>query len=56
MAHHGFHAGIALVLLTYSIEEGTTEIEWPSGTIQKTRWQGVGRDSYRKGMGLHGYH
>ena len=38
MAHHGFHAGIALVLFYYSIEEGSTERDPETGAILKTRW------------------
>jgi alkylation response protein AidB-like acyl-CoA dehydrogenase len=39
MAHHGFHAGIAMSMLLYSLKEGTTRIEPETGTILETRWQ-----------------
>lgn len=38
MAHHGFHAGIALVLLYYSELEGSTDWDPKTGAIIKTRW------------------
>ena len=38
MAHHGFHGGIALALLIYSIEEGTTQFDQETGRIVKTRF------------------
>ena len=39
MAHHGFHAGIALVLLYYSELEGSTQWDSATGTIVNTRWR-----------------
>lgn len=38
MAHHGFHGGMALAMLMFSIREGTTEIDPATGTIRKTRF------------------
>lgn len=38
MAHHGFHAGIAMALLVYSISEGTTTFDPDSGEILSTRF------------------
>lgn len=37
-AHHGFHGGMAMALLAYSIEEGTTEFD-DEGRIESTRFQ-----------------
>lgn len=39
MAHHGFHGGIAMAMLLYSINEGTTEIDKETGQLVRTRWQ-----------------
>ena len=39
MSHFGFHSGIALCLLFWSIDEGTTEIDPETGEILKTRWR-----------------
>ncbi len=36
-AHHGFHGGMAMALLAYSIEEGTTEFD-EEGRIESTRF------------------
>ena len=44
MAHHGFHAGIAMVLLYYSMEEGTTEWDPETRTIKSTRWENAIRE------------
>lgn len=38
-AHHGFHGGIAMALLVYSIMEGTTEFDSQTGHITNTRFQ-----------------
>jgi alkylation response protein AidB-like acyl-CoA dehydrogenase len=38
MAHHGFHGGIAMALLIFSILEGSTEFD-ARGTITRTRFQ-----------------
>ncbi len=37
-AHHGFHGGIAMALLVYSITEGTTEFDPETGHITETRF------------------
>ncbi len=39
MAHHSFHAGIAMAMLVYSMAEGTTEIDPATGEILSTRFQ-----------------
>ncbi|MSP73228.1 MAG: hypothetical protein EXR76_13880 [Myxococcales bacterium] len=43
MAHHGFHGGIAMALLFFSLMEGSTEIEslngGAAGRIKKTRFE-----------------
>jgi alkylation response protein AidB-like acyl-CoA dehydrogenase len=39
MAHHGFHGGIALALLLFSVREGTTRIDPETGAILETRWR-----------------
>jgi alkylation response protein AidB-like acyl-CoA dehydrogenase len=39
MSHYGFHSGIALCLLFWSMEEGSTEIDPETFEIVKTRWQ-----------------
>jgi alkylation response protein AidB-like acyl-CoA dehydrogenase len=38
MAHHGFHGGIAMALLIFSILEGSTEIDAAQMKIVKTRF------------------
>ena len=38
MAHHGFHGGIALAMLIFSLEEGSTEWDPKTLTLTKTRW------------------
>jgi 3-(methylthio)propanoyl-CoA dehydrogenase len=38
MAHHSFHAGIAMALLIYSIEEGTTDVDTSLWKIKNTRF------------------
>ncbi|MEC8024562.1 MAG: acyl-CoA dehydrogenase family protein, partial [Myxococcota bacterium] len=38
-AHHGFHAGIAMAMLVYSIQEGTTEYDPKNARIKSTRFQ-----------------
>jgi 3-(methylthio)propanoyl-CoA dehydrogenase len=40
MTHFGFHAGTAISLLTFSVREGTTEMN-ADGKITKTRWPDV---------------
>jgi alkylation response protein AidB-like acyl-CoA dehydrogenase len=39
MSHHGFHGGMAMAMMLYSLMEGSTEIDRASGVIEKTRWQ-----------------
>jgi 3-(methylthio)propanoyl-CoA dehydrogenase len=41
MAHQGFHGGIAMALLVFSIMEGTTEIDPQTGRIVRTRFQDI---------------
>jgi alkylation response protein AidB-like acyl-CoA dehydrogenase len=38
-AHNGFHGGIAMAMLAYSIHEGTTEFDVERGRISRTRFQ-----------------
>lgn len=38
MVHHGFHGGIAMALLFYSMTEGTTEVDPATGEILSTRF------------------
>ena len=37
MAHHSFHGGMAMAMLMYSIQEGTTELD-AGGTVLRTRF------------------
>lgn len=39
MAHHGFHGGMAMAALVFSVAEGTSEIDPTTGRIVKTRWE-----------------
>ena len=39
MAHHGFHAGMAMAMLVFSALEGSSEIDPKTGRILKTRWK-----------------
>jgi alkylation response protein AidB-like acyl-CoA dehydrogenase len=39
MTHHGFHGGMALAMLIFSIREGSTEFEPGTRNIVKTRFQ-----------------
>src|SRR5689334_23186100 len=39
MAHHGFHGGIALAMLMFSLREGSTEIDPETGRVTKTRFR-----------------
>jgi alkylation response protein AidB-like acyl-CoA dehydrogenase len=41
MAHHGFHAGIAMAAIVFSALEGSSDIDPKTGRITKTRWQHV---------------
>jgi hypothetical protein len=38
MAHFGFHGGMAMAMLVFSIQEGSTEVDPATGTIKKTRF------------------
>jgi len=44
MAHHGFHAGIAMAALVFSASEGTSKIDGKTGRILETRWEDVIRE------------
>ena len=39
MAHHGFHAGIAMAALVFSALEGSSDIDPATGRITETRWR-----------------
>ncbi|MCA9600423.1 MAG: acyl-CoA dehydrogenase family protein [Myxococcales bacterium] len=39
MAHFGFHGGMALAMLIYSLREGSTEVDVESRQIKSTRFQ-----------------
>jgi alkylation response protein AidB-like acyl-CoA dehydrogenase len=39
MAHHGFHAGMAMGALVFSALEGSSEIDLTTGRINETRWR-----------------
>jgi alkylation response protein AidB-like acyl-CoA dehydrogenase len=41
MAHHGFHAGIAMAALVFSALEGSSDIDPATGRINETRWKNV---------------
>ena len=38
MAHHGFHGGMAMSMLMYSMQEGTTALDPQTGAITSTRF------------------
>lgn len=38
MAHHSFHGGIAMALLAFSIQEGSTQFDVDKGEIKSTRF------------------
>lgn len=38
-AHHGFHGGMAMAMLIYSINEGTTTFDAEAAKITGTRWE-----------------
>lgn len=38
MAHHGFHGGIAMACLVFSLREGTTKVDPQTGRILETRF------------------
>jgi alkylation response protein AidB-like acyl-CoA dehydrogenase len=37
-AHHGFHGGMAMAMLFYSLSEGSTEVDREKGTVISTRF------------------
>ena len=37
-AHHGFHAGMAMAMLFFSLQEGTTQFDVDGAKITQTRW------------------
>jgi len=39
MAHHGFHGGMAMAMLLFSVREGSTRIDGDNGTILETRFR-----------------
>ncbi|MBX3247539.1 MAG: acyl-CoA dehydrogenase family protein [Myxococcales bacterium] len=39
MAHHGFHGGMAMALLLFSLREGTTTIDPETGRVLETRFR-----------------
>jgi alkylation response protein AidB-like acyl-CoA dehydrogenase len=39
MAHHGFHGGMAMAMLMFSLREGSTKIDTETGVIHETRWR-----------------
>jgi alkylation response protein AidB-like acyl-CoA dehydrogenase len=39
MAHHGFHGGMAMAMLMFSLREGTTRIDPATGRIDETRFR-----------------
>ncbi|NNE17090.1 MAG: hypothetical protein HKN10_01315 [Myxococcales bacterium] len=41
MAHHGFHAGIAMAAIVFSALEGSSDIDPVTGRINETRWRKV---------------
>jgi 3-(methylthio)propanoyl-CoA dehydrogenase len=43
MAHHSFHGGIAMAMLAFSVQEGSTEVD-AAGKIIQTRWDGAIRE------------
>ena len=38
-AHHGFHGGMAMAMLFFSLSEGSTTWDVENGRIESTRWQ-----------------
>jgi alkylation response protein AidB-like acyl-CoA dehydrogenase len=38
MTHHSFHGGMAMAMLVYSLNEGTTELDLENAAIKKTRF------------------
>lgn len=47
MAHHGFHGGIALAMLIFSVREGTTKVDPDNGMILETRFEDFIREIAR---------
>ncbi len=41
MAHHGFHAGIAMAALVFSAHEGSSDVDPATGKINETRWKEI---------------
>ncbi len=41
MAHHGFHGGMAMAMLMFSMREGTTKIDGETGVIHETRFRAI---------------
>lgn len=39
MAHHGFHAGMAMAMLVFSALEGSSKIDPKTGRVLETRWK-----------------
>ncbi|MGB5413891.1 MAG: acyl-CoA dehydrogenase family protein [Polyangiales bacterium] len=39
MAHHGFHAGMAMAAIVFSALEGSSDIDPVTGRINQTRWR-----------------
>ncbi|TVQ96932.1 MAG: hypothetical protein EA398_15275 [Deltaproteobacteria bacterium] len=39
MTHYGFHAGIAMAMLVYSLDEKTTRFDRETRTLLSTRWE-----------------
>jgi alkylation response protein AidB-like acyl-CoA dehydrogenase len=39
MSHHGFHAGIAMAALVFSVYEGSSELDPQTGRLVRTRWK-----------------
>jgi len=44
MAHHGFHAGMAMAALVLSAIEGTSDIDPKTGRVKATRWENAIRE------------
>jgi alkylation response protein AidB-like acyl-CoA dehydrogenase len=39
MAHHSFHGGMAMAMLVFSVQEGSTKFDTTAAKITETRWQ-----------------
>ena len=55
-AHNGFHGGIAMAMLAYSIHEGSTEFDVERGRISRTRFQEAIEEIAPVRPGKHGHH